>query len=175
MENLKLENIESPYAVIDDVKAEWVMRKMLEERAEFKRFENTCNTFIEEYKFKILKEKEKYDKKTEQWKLVLQEFFNNVITRKTKTFESYKLPSGLLKKKFGGYEYVKDDEGKFIDWLVGNGYGKFVKTKQVPNWGDFKKELEIKIVNGNVITKNGEIVEGINAVEKSDVFDIELE
>ena len=48
----------------------------------------------------------------------------------------------------------------------------YVEVKESPKWGELKKEV---IVDGNkVITKDGEIVEGITAQERQPIFEVEL-
>lgn len=170
MENLAV-NYEG-WNINNDVEAERAIQKIQEERAEAQRIINTCQTFINEYQFKIDQAKEQLKKKTEYLKNMLASYFETVPSKATKTQKTYKLPSGTLKLKFGTPEFVRDDE-KLLTWLKESGRNELVMVKESPDWATLKKEAwDIK--DGKVITKDGEIIEGVIAVERADTFDIEI-
>ena len=102
----------------------------------------------------------------------LAEYFSTVPHKKTKTTESYRLLSGTLKMKLGGVSMKQDDE-KLLEYLKASGNTDMIKTTEAPKWGEFKKRLEI--IGGAVVDgTTGEIVEGVEVIEKPDTFTVEV-
>lgn len=71
-------------------------------------------------------------------------------------------------KKYPGPEF-KRDEIKLLGWIQNNKLDEYVETKITPKWGELKKITTI--VNGQVVTEDGEIVEGVEVIEKSPVIE----
>ena len=60
-----------------------------------------------------------------------------------------------------------------VQFLKASGNLEFIKTEEKPKWGDYKKRLEI--VGGSVVDKEtGEIVEGVQLIEKPDTFAVDV-
>ena len=82
------------------------------------------------------------------------------------------LLSGTLKLKIGGVA-MKQDDGKLLEYLKASGNTDMIKVTESPKWGDFKKRLEI--VGGVVVDQTtGEIVEGVEVIEKPDTFSVDV-
>ena len=159
------------FSIDNDHKAEWALRKIAEETIESQRYANVCDTVIAEYEFKKQKNKEQLDNKTSYLKQKLLEYFNSVEHKKTKTQETYKLPSGTLKLKYQSPECVRDDE-TLLKWLKESDKNEYVKVKESVDWAELKKIAQI---NGDkALTGDGEIIEGVTVVERSPKFDIEF-
>jgi len=166
---------EQKFVIDNDVKAEWAIRKILEERAETQRYIDVCDAMIAGYEEKKRRAIEKLENRTVYLKSLLNQYFQSVPRRKTKTREIYTLPSGNLVLKYPPVEFVRDDE-KLISFLEANGYENFIEIKKIPKWGEFKKSL--KILSGTVptiVTEEGLIVEGVEAIRKSPEFDVMAE
>jgi hypothetical protein len=159
--------------VIDsDSKAEWALKHIAEAKSETQRLVNVCDTAIAEYVFKKEKYQLKFEKETNNLKAMLKTYFESVPHKESKTQETYELPSGKLKLKRGQIEFVRDNE-KLVKYLETNPeHIKFIKIEKIPDWASFKKEVDIK--GSEVITKDGEIVDGITVHTKPDTFDIEI-
>jgi len=173
MDNLKIINeiVEVESFVVDsDLKAEWALRKIVEESEELNRIETLCNSMIETYKMKIQEATKTFESKTMYFKNQLEDYFLTVKAKETKTQKTYKLGTGTLKMKLGGDDFVKDEE-KLLEWAKKNAQ-KFVKKSESVEWGELKKEL--KFVDGKGITADGEIVDGLIVKKKQDKFEIEL-
>ena len=155
----------------NDSEAEWALKKIAEERVETQRYVNVCNTMAAEYQFKAQKACEQLESKTAYLKQQLQEYFATVPHKATKTQETYKLPSGTLKLKYGTPEFVRD-ETALVKWLKANGYEDKIKTKETADWAEFKKCVGIQ--SGKVVTLDGEIVEGVTANERPNSFEVEI-
>ena len=58
-----------------------------------------------------------------------------------------------------------------LDELEGN--EDMIQTTEKPKWGEFKKRLEI--VGGQIVDKTtGELVEGVQIIEKPDTFTVDV-
>ena len=80
--------------------------------------------------------------------------------------------SGTLTRKFGSRQ-IKQDDDKLLEFLKTSGNLEYIKTEEKPRWGDYKKRLEI--MDGSVVDKEtGEIVEGVQIIEKPDTFTVDV-
>lgn len=159
------------FVIDNDNKAEWAIRKIAEERAEAQRYINVCNTMINEYQAKIQEAEEQLERNTGYLQSLLAQYFETVETKRTKTQETYKLPSGTLKKKYPQPQLKRDDT-KLVEWLKNTGKTDYIKVKESADWANLKKIAQVK---GNVVVdENGEIVEGIEVVERPPTFEVEV-
>ena len=47
---------------------------------------------------------------------------------------------------------------------------RYIKTIEKAEWGDFKKALKVTYKDGNIITENGEVVDGVVGEETEEEF-----
>ena len=172
MDNLALiDETQENFKINNDNLAEWALKKIAEEKAEAQRMINVCQTFINDYQLKIEQYNKQYESNTAYFRGQLQQYFESVPHKATKTQETYKLPSGTLKKKFGTPEYKVDNEA-LVKWLKDSGLTDYIKTEEKAQWGELKKTVT---VNGDkILTAEGEIVEGVAAADRPDSFEIEV-
>ena len=161
---------EQEFVIDTDQKAEWGLLRLKDDKAELDRFTDICKKQIEFYEAKIQEAKEKHDSKTSYLKGKLMEYFMTVPRKKTKTQETYSLPSGKLKLKYPQPEYKRDDD-TLIKWLTERDMTDYIKTKEEPQWGELKKVTQIA---GDKACVDGEIIDGIEIVERQPEFDIEI-
>lgn len=159
------------FSINDDSKAEWALNIIKLERQERDRLIEVCEKRIEEYKQKIEQYKEQYEKRESYLKSLLNQYFQTVPHKKTKTQETYKLPSGTLKLKLPSVEYQRDD-AKLLEWLKTSGMKQYIQTKETPKWVELKKIIQV--AGDKVLTQDGEIVEGVTAVEKPATFELDV-
>lgn len=162
--------------VIDtDAKAEWALGKIREKRVE-------RDKFVEWYNAKIKEITEQTDFETMNLERMLAEYFGKTeqYHKRTKTQESYSLPSGKLILKKQNPEYKRDEKAA-VAWLEKNGYAQFVKVKKELAWSELKDASAVvngKIVCGEQITEDGEIiqmvVDGIEVIERPEKFVVEV-
>lgn len=102
----------------------------------------------------------------------LRDFFFTVPHRVAKNSESYTLPTGKLTYKFGSQK-MEHDDAQLLPWLKENAKG-FVKSKteESVDWAGLKKTL--KIVEGQAVNADGEIVPGVIVSMKADEFKVEV-
>jgi len=166
------ENEQQEGFIIDnDNKAEWALNKIKAEKADRDRLISVCEQKIQEYQEKIEQFKKQYENRTSYLISLLNQYFQTVEHRKTKTQETYKLPSGTLKLKLPGIEYQRDDI-KLVEWLKSAGMNDYIQVKESPKWAELKKT--IKVSGDKVLTEDGEIVEGVTVVEKPATFEVEV-
>lgn len=176
METLKQmidEVVEIEKFIIDtDNKAEWSLLKIKEEREETQKIIKTCESMIEYYKEKIEEEKERLRNKTSFLENQLLNYFMSKERKRTKTQETYKLPSGILKLKYKAPELKRNDD-ELLKWIKENNK-KYLKVTESVNWSELKKEVIISESHGKVITLDGEVLECIKVIEQQPEFKIEI-
>ena len=151
--------------VIDtDVKANLALEKIREARA--KRDE-----WIEWYNARIAEITAQTDFDTMNLERMLSEYFAGVKHKKTKTQESYTLPAGKLVLKTQNPEYKRDD-ATVIEWLKKNNQTQFVKVKEELAWADLKAVTGT--FEGHIVTDEGEIIPGIDVIEREPKFVVEV-
>ena len=153
------------FVVTDDSSAEWCIKKIREAQEnvakwrahydqQMQRIENEANSTIS---FMTAK---------------LEEYFEKVPHKETKTQQSYKLPSAKLVRKQQQPRFDIDDDIT-VKWLEDNHLDDLVKIKKTADWSSIKKRFT---VNGYaVISEDGEIVPGIAVTQREDIFKVELE
>lgn len=173
-ENLSLEEEEKDaWRIKDDVEADWVLDKLKDKQSEFQRIENTIETKIMQLTKALSDEEKRHDNETSFFKAKLQEYFQEVNPKETKTQKTHKLPSGVLKEKKES-KVLKHDKEKLVGFLEKE-YPEFVKVQKVPDWASFKKNLAIE--GDTIINKEtGEVVEieGLEIEVKPSEFKVEI-
>lgn len=152
------------FTIDTDAKAEWALKKIKEARAD-------RDTWVAWYKEKIREITEQTDFDTANLERMLSDYFATVPHKKTKTQESYKLPGGKLVLKTQNPEFRRDDE-TVIGWIKSNGMGQYVKTKEELDWAGLKAATAV--FDGHVVTEDGEIVPGIDVVDREAKFSVEV-
>jgi phage host-nuclease inhibitor protein Gam len=160
------------FRIADDDTADWAVRKIAEERAELARMKAMADEQIARIMEKVAAAEKRCESGTTYLTGKLAEYFNTVPHKATKTQETYRLLSGVLKMKRGGVSMKQDDE-RLLEHLKATGASDMITTTEKPKWGEFKKRLQI--VGDTVVdTQTGEIVDGVEVIEKPDVFTIDV-
>lgn len=153
------------FRVTDDASAEWCLKKIMEAKADVQRWS-------EFYAEQMKKIKDCADSTIAYFEAKLEEYFESVPHKATKTQESYTLPSGKLVRKQRQPQFDTNDEA-LVPWLEMNDMSQFVKVKKSADWAALKKQV---IVRGDcVVTADGEIIPGIAVTERPDEFRVEVE
>ena len=160
-----------PFRIDNDQKAEWALAKIREEQAEAQRIMNVCKSMILHYEEQMKKAEEGLEKKTAYLKGQLEQYFDSVEKRRTKTQEVYKLPSGTLRRKYPGPQFKRDDDA-LVKWLKERNMKDYIKVKETADWANLKKAIQV--VGDKVVDENGEVVEGITVVDRPPVFEVEV-
>lgn len=158
-------NASEPFRVTDDKSAEWCIRKIREAQDEKQRWRD----YYAEQQRKIDQEA---DGTISYFEALLADYFDMVPHKRTKTQESYQLPGGKLVRKQQAPEYQRD-EAALLPWLKQNA-PELVKVTETPDWAALKKQLVIAPDGETVAMEDGEIVPGVKAVQRPEVFKIEI-
>ncbi|WP_312907273.1 host-nuclease inhibitor Gam family protein [Tissierella praeacuta] len=163
--------VKETWKIENDDDAEWLIEKYNEDLIEKARYRMSLENKVKDLMDKLnkLDEEEKYA--IEKRNSYLIEYFESIddkFKKKTKTQEKYRLPSGEIIKKYPNPEYKRDND-RLLSWIQKNKLNDYVEIKQSPKWGELKKVT--KIVNGQVVTEDGEIVEGVEVIEKPPVME----
>ena len=160
------------YTINNDVDAEKILISLKEQTNDIDRQIEICKQMIDTYQDHIDVYEQKKKEKLDFYRALLNEYFDRVETNKAKTQESYSLPSGKLIRKLPSIKLVHDGE-KLKQWLKENSINEFVEVTEKVKWGEFKKELKVTD-NGQVVTADGEIVDGVEVETVPPTFDIKL-
>ncbi|WP_162991182.1 host-nuclease inhibitor Gam family protein [Biomaibacter acetigenes] len=160
------------WKIENDSQADWALDKIREAKAEFRRFEMVVNDKIAQLQEALAAEKEKMEREVGFFSGKLAEYFETVPHKKTKTQETYALPSGKLIKKYKQPKIERDEE-KLIAWLEQNGMTELVKIEKRADWATLKKDT---VIDGErVISKTtGEAIPGVVAIPQNPEFTVEV-
>jgi tellurite resistance-related uncharacterized protein len=160
------------FVIDNDKKADWAIEKIKAERAEFDRLRKIALDRIAELNQRVKELQERTDRRTGNLEALLVEYFHTVTPAKTtKTQTQYELLSGKLVMKHQQPEFIRD-EAALLDWAKANA-PDMVQTKESVTWGELKK---LTTLDGEkvVLAETGEIVSGVVAIERPDVFEVQV-
>ena len=168
----EIENaIQGEFVIDNDSKAEWAVRKIKEAQDEHDRISALITE--EEQKLALRKEQiaKKLESDTSYLKYLLNNYMQTVTCKESKTQKTYQLLSGKLVYKYGGTEWIKDED-KLLAWAEVDD-PELVKVKKSVDWASLKKRLSVTD-NGEVVTESGELLDFIRTEKKPDGFDIKF-
>ena len=157
------------YHITSDAEADRWVEKIRDARAERDRFVNACNERIAEFEARAKAAEEECDKECGYALALLHEYFGTVERKRSKTQETYSLPSGKLVYKMPSIA-PRIDEERLLNWVKAEA-PEFVATTVKTKWGELKKALVLKD-DHYIFTATGEIVDGLTPEEKEGGFDI---
>ena len=166
------EIVDEPWKIKNDNDAEYLIDAVNEDLVEINRYEMALVNKIDALKEKLDKVRNEKQFKIEKRNGYLLQYFETIpeeLKKKTKTMEKYRLPSGEIVKKYQNPDY-KRDETKLVNWIKSNKLNDYVETVEKPKWGELKK---LTITKGSqvILQDTGEIIEGVEAIEKPPVIE----
>ncbi|WP_042678491.1 host-nuclease inhibitor Gam family protein [Anaerosalibacter massiliensis] len=162
--------MQEAWRIKNDDDAEWLIEKVNKDLIESNRYKESLKSKIEVLERKLRKVEEEENLAIERRNSYLAEYFESIdekFKKKTKTQEKYRLPSGEIVKKYPSPQF-KRDNNKLLNWIKSSGLD-YVEIKESPRWNELKAITSIK--NGQVVTEDGEIVEGIEVIERDPVLE----
>jgi len=157
------------FAITDDQKAMWAIRKIKEAEADAK-------TLLDHYEEQTRKVAESLMHTREYFETLLADYFAAVPHRATKTQESYALPGATLVKKYPGPTFTRDDN-TFLAFLKASGRDDCIKTipaTEKPAWDKYKPLTTV--VDGVLVEKEtGEVVQGVTVTQNPAKFEVKIE
>ena len=161
-------NTAGEWKITNDSEAEWLIDKVNEELIEINRFELSLTNKIEIIKERLEKVKKEKENKISRRDNYLLRYFEEVpeeLKKKSKTIEKYRLPSGEIIKKYPAPEFKRDND-TLVNWLKENKMAEFIEVKESAKWADLKKATKT-IGSSVVLEETGEIIEGIEVIERA--------
>jgi hypothetical protein len=160
LEDLVIEN---------DYTAEWIVCQIAKKRNDANIKINNLRKTIAEYEEKIKDIEEMLEEEVAPLEKMLEDWFEKCDVIKAKTQETYKLPSGTLKRKYQ-QPLFKKNEKQLIGWLKWKNLKEYIKTSESTDWAKLKKQIQIE---GNKAFFNGDIVDGLEVEERPPKFEVE--
>lgn len=158
------EQAKQPWAITDDRAADWALRKIRELDADSAAWKGHYETLAA-----------KVEQQNEAAKARLMEhlarYFEAVPHHKTKTQETYALPTGKIGVKTVGAAYERDDEA-LLPWVKAN-HGEMVQIKESVKWSELKKLLD---ASGDLAVDRdtGEVVPGVTVTPGGMKFFVQM-
>lgn len=156
------------WEISNDSEAEWLIDKVNEDLIEINRFELSLTNKIEILKERLEKVKKEKENKISRRDSYLLRYFEDIpeeLKKKSKTMEKYRLPSGEIIKKYPAPEFKRDND-TLVNWLKENRMTEFIEVKESAKWADLKKATKT-IGSSVVLEETGEIIEGIEVIERA--------
>lgn len=159
---------EEEWQIKSDADAEWLIDKVNEDLTEINRFELSLTNKIEILKERLEKVKKEKENKILRRDSYLLRYFEEIpeeLKKKSKTMEKYRLPSGEIIKKHPAPEFKRDND-TLVNWLKENKMNDYIEVKESAKWADLKKATKT-IGSSVVLEETGEIIEGIEVIERA--------
>lgn len=154
----------SRFRITDDHTADWAMRRIVELEADTAFWKG-------HYADQIAKIQRKNEAGIELMKLFLQDYFDSVPHHRTRTQETYALPTGRIGMKNAPAEYRRD-EAELLAWAKVN-RAELVQVRETVNWAELKKRLTV--ADGQAVdAETGEVVPGVTATGGGMKFFVQL-
>ena len=104
----------------------------------------------------------------------LLEQYHRKVYGENPDIKTIKLPHGQLKMRAQQPEFIRDND-KLLAWLESKGtIGKaYIKIAKSPHWGELKERLRIA-GDRMVDPETGEVVPGVEVVEREPKFSVEV-
>ena len=159
--------------VIDNYqKADWAIRQIKEEERESSRLVDLYKGQMQELEQKIKRESERLEKATAYLKEELEGYFESVpdLHRVTKTQRKYRLGCGDLVLKQQQPEYKRDNLA-LLESVRGLGLQDCIVTKEEVVWSELKSRCKAA-GDHLVLAESGEVIEGVQVIEREPKFEI---
>ena len=151
-----------------DQQAEQALCELKQKEGECLRIIETAEKEMRRYESIIEQEKIRVEKLRSKYGAALRAYFETVPRHVTKTQQSYRLPSGILKLKIQEPEYERD-ELKLM-----KRYPELVKENPKLDWSALKKR--VAVTDGLPVDKEtGEIIDGITIKSREPKFIVEVD
>ncbi|KIL77697.1 host-nuclease inhibitor Gam family protein [Bacillus badius] len=117
--------------------------------------------------------KKEFMEKESYYATTLEQYLRSEVEKQVEAGKKPKktlaLPYGKISLKKQQPEFVKDEE-KLFEYAKQSG---LIKVKESTDWAEVKKQCQI--VNGVMVDENGEVIPGVQVVERPDKFELKLD
>ncbi|NLY46827.1 MAG: hypothetical protein GX053_12700 [Tissierella sp.] len=170
-----IEGVKKKFKIEDLETANWAFRKLKAIEEKKKEIEELANQEMEPYEKEIARIKKwkedefkQYDHSINFFSFLLEEYYRE--QRKVDAKFKLSTPYGKItsRKQQPKWNYEED---RLLKWLKANDL-ELIRTKEEVDKNELKKKYQV--VSGNVVTENGEIVEGITIEEREATVKVEV-
>lgn len=105
------------------------------------------------------------------WEQRIEDYHLNLLRTDPKQ-KTISTPYGKSRTTTSAAQPQKTDDEKLLHYAKSNELTDLIDVKETVKWGELKKTL--KVVDGNVIDENGEIVEGVSVKPETVSHKVEL-
>ena len=165
--------VREKFRIDNDLKAEWAANRVAGEAREAQRIVQICQDQIDFYKARIDEANARLERRAGHLRRLLEEYFDTVPHRRTKTLEDYALACGRLVKKKLPIAYERDDAA-ILAWAR-EIHTDYIKLEEKLDWAAMKKDLICDDATGEcIIGWSGETVPCLTAVVRGPKFEVKL-
>lgn len=152
------------WEITDDNAAEWAIQRIVEAQADTAKWR-------EHYEKQLESISRKNQETVDYMTAKLQQYFDTVPHKQSKTQESYTLPSAKLVFKAQQPSYTRNED-VLLPWVKQNA-PDLVKVIESTDWAALKKRV---MVNGDDIVdaETGEVIPGVAAEQRPPVFQVSI-
>lgn len=166
------------FEITDEATLHWTFRKMRELKGKIAEKEELAKVeysrIDEERKLVdvwLEKETNSFSQSIEHFEHLIREY-HLALLKKDESQKTLSTPFGKSKTVTSAEQPDKGDEEKLLKYAKENKLTELIKVEESIRWGDLKKTL--KVVGGNVVDENGEIVEGAKIKPKTVTCKVEI-
>lgn len=151
------------WVIKDDEEAERAYLKLISHEIDSEDYVNNCKSQISYYEKRIEQEKQRIDRIKSFYAVKLKEYFDSLNVKKRR------LPSIVLEYRKQRPECTWKEE-TVVEFLKENSMQEYLRIKTYPAKDKLKKI--IKIINGKPVLPDGQILEGLQIIEREPMFSI---
>ena len=160
------------FIIDDDQKANWALRKIRQLQEKRKANIQLAEAEIERINTWLKEVNGDLEQSIDYFTGLLEGYHRQVLEQDPKA-KTIKLPYGKLKMRAQQPEFIRDND-KLLSWLKQSNKTDYIVVKESPDWAQLKKTLQVA-GNALVDTETGEVVEGVEVVEREPKFSVEVE
>lgn len=166
---------DDPWAITDDMGADYAMRKIREIRKDAETWIDFYQAQIDKIKDKAAFDEARYSGRLRQY---LERQIQDGRVKPTRTRARMSLPNGYLTLKHKGPSYKVTSDAAMVAWLKKSGKTDLVQVTEKAKWGELKPATTLLQTDEGwevVLSETGEIVPGIEAKAQPDEFVVDVE
>jgi len=160
------------FTIDDEQKANWALRKIRKLTEKRKANIQLAEAEIERINTWLKEVNGDLEQSIDYFTGLLEGYHRQVLEQDPKA-KTIKLPYGKLKMRAQQPEFIRDND-KLLSWLKQSNKTDYIVVKESPDWAQLKKTLQVA-GNALVDTETGEVVEGVEVVEREPKFSVEVE
>lgn len=173
---LTTEQISDQYKIDNLDSLDWAFRKIASYRDDLSEQEALAKSQIEKITKWIEGERTKAERNISFFEYLITEYHSSILTENPKK-KSISTPNGKVQSTTRKPSIVKpENDGlpQLIEYAEQNDFNKFVEVNKELKWSEFKKELQLKELDGKqvVVDSNGRIVPNVPISEGGTTFKV---